>query len=300
MRIDDFTILKRIVRPTKMYNLYHFRSITGFTLDSRTLKKGQAFVALKGTNYDGHDFIRHAVRRGASAIVAQHDIADRPKVPFFLVEDSYQALGEIASYIRRKKKPFIYGITGSVGKTTTKEMLHFLLKDNYSILKNHKTDNNILGVAKTIFALGDEKIMILELGTNQLGEICTLAKIARPDVGIITSIKPVHLEGLKDLRGVFKEKTCLLKVNPRIKAVLNRGDSYLKKIRSGKKILWFGKDKQCDLYGRLIRRDLKNVTFLIQDKFELIFPRQFEWFIDNALAALLGASLYGLSIESLV
>lgn len=300
MLISEFKLLERIVKPIKIFNRYYFKPVKGFSFDSRSIKKGQAFIALRGKHHDGHQFIRQAVKRGAALVIAQNDIPNKPKIPFFIVPNSFDALKNIATYIRKRKDPFVYGITGSVGKTTTKDMLSFLLEGKCKALKNIKTENNILGVSKTIFSLKDENVLILELGTNNPGEIKTLAQITLPDVGIITFIKPVHLEGLKSMKSIFEEKIDLLKVNPAIKAVLNKDDRYLRKVNFCKEIWWFGKTKDCNLYARRIGRENKSSIFMINDRFKLRLPFQFESFIVNALAAMSGAHLFGLSIKDLV
>jgi UDP-N-acetylmuramoyl-tripeptide--D-alanyl-D-alanine ligase len=300
MKITDFSILVKLVKPIKIFNLYYFKPITGFCYDSRKIKRGQAFIAVVGQNCDGHDFINQAIKQGARLIIAQRDIFPRPKVPYFVVSDTYQALAVLARYVRKLKNPFVYAITGSVGKTTTKEMLSFLLKNKISIVKNYKTENNILGVSKTIFSLKKEKILILELGTNAPGEIQTLAQIVDADVGIITFIKPVHLQGLKSLQGIFKEKTALLKVNKKIKAVLNHDDQALAKINFCSKIYWLGRKNSNDIYARLLNADTKKSEFLVCDKYKLTLNTPFDGFIYNALAALQAARLYGLTLDSLV
>lgn len=300
MIISDFKVLERILKPEKMYNLYHFKPLKGFSLDSRSIAGGEAFVAIKGKHHDGHSFIKKAAAKGAGLIVASEYTAVKPKVPFFVVRDSYQALKSMAAYVRRKKNPFVFGITGSLGKTTTKEMLSFLLGPHFKVLKNKGTENNLLGVAKTCFSLRDEEVMILELGTSIKGEIESLAEIAAPDVGIITFVKPVHLEGLGSLKGVFDEKASLLKANPGMKAILNRDDPYLSKIRRSNKIYWFGKEKNNHLFVRLIGRHGGVSTFLIQDKYELSLPSYCEGFISNALAAILGAKILGLPLKESV
>ncbi|MFA6281723.1 MAG: UDP-N-acetylmuramoyl-tripeptide--D-alanyl-D-alanine ligase [Candidatus Omnitrophota bacterium] len=300
MIINDFSKLERLLDPYKIYNLFHFAPITGFSIDSRAIKKGDAFIALKGKHSDGHDFIKDAIKNGASCIIAEREFGFKCKVPVFLIDDAYVTLAKVCRYIREKKNPVVYAISGSVGKTTTKEMLSYLLEKDFKVLKNYKTENNILGVAKTIFSLNDEKVLILELGTNHPGEISNLANIAYPDTGIITFVKPVHLEGLKSLQGVFKEKTDLLKVNSRIKAVLNRDDAYLRKVNFCKNIYWFGKNKKCDLYAKLLKSDINESVFLIQDKFKLRLSSGFPGFIYNALSAILAASFMKMPIQELV
>ena len=308
MIISDFKVLERILKPEKIYNLYHFKPVKGFSLDSRSMARGEAFVAIKGKYHDGHSFIKKAIAKGASFIVAEKYIATKPKVPFFIIKDSYQALKSIATYIRKKKNPFVFGITGSLGKTTTKEMLSFLLQPHYKVLKNKGTENNLLGLVKTCFLLRDQEIMIVELGTNAKGEIESLAGIAVPDVGIITLIKPVHLEGLGSLREVFDEKVSLFKANPKMKAILNRDDPYLAKVRRRGKIYWFGrrsrplgaKARNNHIFARLVNRCGGNSTFLIQDKYELYLPTYCEAFISNVLAAISAAKVLGFSLRELV
>jgi len=299
--ICDFKKLEKLIKPSWIYNIYHFTPIERFCIDSRLVRRRkEAFIAIKGKHKDGHSFIQEAVDRGTSLVIAEKYIPTKPKVPFFVVDDTYQALGRIASYIRKRKKPFVYGVTGSIGKTTTKEMLSFLLEPYYKVLKNKETENNILGLSKTLFSLEDEKVAVLELGTNQKGEIESLARICIPDAGIITSIKPVHLEGLKTLSGIRDEKLSLFSVNSKMKAILNHDDPYLAKAKLKNKTFWFGEQKTNFISGRLIRREEGESVFLIQEKYELRLPTYREHFIDNALAAITSASLLNLAVPGLV
>ena len=300
MKISDFKLLERVIKPYRMLNMYHFRSVWGFSIDSRTIKKGQAYIAIKGIHHDGHDFIEQAVKRGATFIVAQRYVAVTPKVPFFIVEDTYLALGSICRFIRKSKKIFVYAITGSVGKSTTKEMLSFILEPYRKIIKSRRTENNILGVAKTILSLRGEDTMVLELGTNKQGEISHLADICMPDVGIVTFIKPSHLQGLVSLKGVLDEKISFLKNNRRIKPVLNRDDTYLKKANISQKIYWVGKDKNNIIYAKKIKQDLQKTTFLINGRYDLNLPFFQEHFITNALLAIAAARLLKIPLSKLI
>jgi UDP-N-acetylmuramoyl-tripeptide--D-alanyl-D-alanine ligase len=299
MLISDFSKLEELLDPVKIYNLYNFKPIDGFSIDSRTVKKGQAFIAVKGKLRDGHDFIKEAVKNGASCIISQKKKKFSCNVPFYVVDDTYKALKDICRFVREEKNPIVYAITGSVGKTTAKEMLAFLLKDYYKVLKNYKTENNIFGIAKTIFSLRNEKILILELGTNNPGEIKELSEVARPDIGIFTFIKPVHLKGLKSLNGIFREKFSMVKSNPSMKILLNRDDDYLGRVSSGKRVYWFGQGAGCHLGARLVKSDTMRSDFVIKDKFKFTMQSGFDGFVYNALAALLGASLMRLPIEKL-
>ncbi len=300
MLIEDFKTLEKIVRPKEVYGCNDFRGLSGFSLDSRRLKEGEAFVAIKGKFCDGHDFIKEALNKGAACIICERYSASGAKVPYLVVEDSYKALIAIASYIREKKKPFVYAITGSIGKTTTKEMLYFLLKGYTKVLKNEKTENNLLGVVKTIFSLRDQETVIAELGTNHPGEIKVLSGILKPDVGVITFIKPVHLEGLGSLEGILREKLSLRLSNPAMKLVLNRDDAYLRKVKDERKVYWFGSKSNNQLFARCIAKDSQNCRFRLQDVDELAIPAYSEGFITNILAAVLSAHLYGIPLKELI
>jgi len=300
MLISEFKIIEELLEPLKVYNLSKFKAVKGFSIDSRTIKEGQAFIAIKGKHQNGHKFIRQAANKGAGAVISQERIPDKIKVPFFTVKDTYQSLQAAAAYIRREKNPIVCAVTGSLGKTTTKEMLSFLLKPRFETLKNKKTENNLLGLAKTIFSLEDEKAAVLELGTNFKGEIELLSRISKPDVGVITFIKPAHLQGLGDLKGILDEKMSIFKANSRMKAVLNRDDPLLAKARGPEKTYFFGKAKNNNISGRLLKRKGTISVFLIQDKYRLSLPFYMEGFITNYLAAISAAHVLGIRVKDSV
>lgn len=294
MKIVSFQSIVRIIKPIKIYNLYYFRPVQGFSLDSRSIQRGEAFIALEGKHKDGHDFIPEAVKRGASLIIATKFINSEIKVPLFIVEDSYLALKKIISFLRRKyRKATVIAITGSLGKTTTKEILSFLLEPYRRVLKNKGTENNILGVAKTIFAYRGQDLIIFELGTNQKGELSSLAEIIKPDIGIITCIYPAHLKGLGDIRQVAQEKLSIFKNNCKTKAILNADTPLLKEARLKDEVYWFGKSKKNNIYYRLLRRRNNKAYFKILGCYSLVLPIYLEYYIGNYLAALLAAGILG-------
>ena len=202
-------------------------------------------------------------------------------------------------HVRKVKKPFVYAITGSVGKTTTKEMLSFLLEKRFKVLKNTKTENNILGVAKTILSLRNQEVVVLELGTNAPGEIKRLAQMCMPDVGIITFIKPVHLERLKSLKGIREEKAALLKSNPKMRAILNGDDPLLRRVNHNKHTYWFGRERGNDLWAKTLSLGHKDCHFIVKNKFKLTLHIPFDGFIYNALAAILAAKVAKISLKEL-
>jgi UDP-N-acetylmuramoyl-tripeptide--D-alanyl-D-alanine ligase len=293
----SFNHLIQLLNPVKILNQNCLRSLEGFSIDSRKIKDKEAFIALKGVFFDGHQFITEAVKRGASLVISEREecISDSD-VCSLIVEDTYLSLERIVRYLRNIKNPKTIAITGSVGKTTTKEMLAYLLERKFHILKNERSENNFLGVAKTLLNLKNQEILILELGTNSKGEIKRLASIAQPDVGVITFIKPVHLEGLSTLKEIFEEKISLLESREDIVGVLNRDDLFLRKIRSERNIYWFGKTKTSHLYARLIDTNQQGSLFLINDKFKLRLKTPAPFFIYSALGAILTATLVGLDL----
>jgi len=187
--------------------------ISRVVINSREDCHGAVFVAIKGDNFDGHDFVGHAFDKGAVAAI----VSEKPKrsfsgQPLILVEDTVEALASLAAYHRKRLDIPVVGITGSCGKTTTKELLAASLAGTYRVAKPEKSFNNIIGVSLTILGTGREHdVLILELGTNAPGEIARLCEIGRPNIGIITNIGHAHLEKLGSIEGVKKEKAAILK-----------------------------------------------------------------------------------------
>lgn len=185
--------------------------------DSRKVMSGSVFVALKGERFDGHAFLKNAVRRGAACLVVQKRPVLSPlkNVTVVQVRDTLGALGDLAHYRRNRVAPKVLAITGSNGKTTTKEMVAAILEHasieggplRGKVLKTEGNYNNLIGLPLTLLRLrGQEKVAVLELGTSRPGEIRRLTEIADPDIGLITSVAPAHLAGLSGLAGVAREK----------------------------------------------------------------------------------------------
>lgn len=184
-----------------------WRIITGVSTDSRTIKAGQLFVALKGERFDGHDFIDKAVADGAAAILAGEDVFCGNDVPVIKVQDTLQALKALAAYYRKLFHLTVVAVTGSTGKTTTKEFIYSVLSQKYSVLKNHGNLNNQIGLPLTIFNIDSRhQYAVLEMGMSEFGEIHDLADIARPHIGIITNIGVSHIEKLGSRENILKAK----------------------------------------------------------------------------------------------
>jgi UDP-N-acetylmuramoyl-tripeptide--D-alanyl-D-alanine ligase len=212
--------------------------------DSTKVKQGSVFVALKGERHDGHDFIAQAVKRGAACVIAHRPVKKNIGKPAVVrVSDTLRALGDLAHYRRVRLSPKVLAITGSNGKTTTKEMVACILEEasldgeplRGRVLKTEGNFNNLVGLPLTLLRLRQrDKVAVVELGTNHPGEIQRLAAIAAPDAGIITSVAAAHLEGLNSLAGVAREKGALYRnVRPGGAIAVNLDDPWVVRLARG-------------------------------------------------------------------
>ena len=188
-----------------LYNI--FRDAVGVSTDSRTLQSGQLFFALSGPNFNGNQFAKQALNKGAIAVVVDEDVSisdDR----VIRVENTLRSLQTLATEHRKKLGTTIIALTGSNGKTTTKELIHSVLSTTYTTVATQGNLNNHIGVPLTLLSLQkDTEIGVVEMGANHLGEIAVLANIAQPDFGLITNFGKAHLEGFGSLEGVVKAKS---------------------------------------------------------------------------------------------
>ena len=186
-------------------------ALTGIATDTRTIRQGDVFVALRGEKYDAHDFLERAVQAGAKAlVVSRADTARSLGVPVFEVPDTLVALGQLGQYRRRAWQGTVLGITGTNGKTSTKELVRAALGATRTVHATAGNLNNRIGVPLTLLALPeDAELAVIEMGTSEPGEIATLRAIAEPDIAIISSVAEGHLEGLGDLAGVLAEKSSI-------------------------------------------------------------------------------------------
>ncbi|MFC1592453.1 UDP-N-acetylmuramoyl-tripeptide--D-alanyl-D-alanine ligase [Candidatus Omnitrophota bacterium] len=282
--------------------------ISGVSIDSRTIKRGELFIAINGRNFNGHNFIQQAVKKGAAVVIMQprgHRLKIRPKVACIEVPDTSRALGDLARFHRQRFEIPVVAVTGSCGKTTVKEMIAQVLSEGARVLKNPGTQNNNIGVPLALLKLqASHDIAVLELGTNHFGEIDYLAKIAQPNIGVITNIAPVHLDNFKNLEGVYKEKLSLLaNLKPPRIAVLNADDARLKKV-SGKKLIpvTYGTRKDCDfsVSGLKLKFDSKGkMGFLVNAFRRLQLNTIGPVNIYNALAAVAVARIFGQTYHSI-
>ena len=210
----------------KIYNNKNI-NIKNIKIDSNQITEGDLFIAIIGQNKDGHDYIESAIKNGASAVITSKEIPNQ--IPYIKVADVTIALGQIASYIKEVSHTKLIAITGSTGKTTTKELVYSLLKNKYSVLKTDKNQNNHIGVPLTLLKIKNEDFCIVEMGMNHLGEISYLSKLAKPDLAVITNIGSSHIGNLGSKENILKAK---LEIKDGLKGdlIVSGDDSYLNKI----------------------------------------------------------------------
>ena len=276
------------------------RRFNGVSIDSRTLKRGNVFVAIRGKNLDGHRFIAPAVRKGASLLVVSEKISGAANLPVILVKDTTAALGQIAGAYRKSFDIPVIAITGSAGKTTTKDMIAAVLGAKFKVLKNVRTLNNQYGVSLTVLGLKpSHDALVIELGTSNPGEIQRLAAIAQPTVAILTNIGESHLKGLKNRSGVYKEKSAIFRgIGAKGHVIFNNDDPYLRKIRGEKKrpgILTCGIERKSDLQARQIRVKNNRKTCFHVNGHGFILNTPAPYYVYNALAAIACGRLFGVS-----
>lgn len=283
--------------------------IFGVSIDTRTLQTGNLYIAIEGKNFDGHDFVDSAKDAGAVAVLTHKKlITDLPQI---LVENTHSTLGELAKMWREKMPAQIVGVTGSNGKTTTKEMLAAIFSVNNSVLFTQGNLNNDIGVPLTLLKLSPEnRFAVIEMGANHVGEIAYTSNLAKPDVVIITNVGAAHLEGFGDLNGVAKTKGEIIEtLNSNGVSVLNRDDVYFdywQNLAGEKKIRSFGLHENADVRAENIAVKIENHQFITH--FDLIFANEKininlllagNHNVLNALAATAATLALGISLEQI-
>ena len=246
----DFS-LKEICEAAggKLYNAQEDLLIKGITTDSRKAEEGVVFVALRGENFDGHSFAKKAVEDGALCVVSEQDFEG---IPYIKVKDTRRCLMEIARAVRIKSGIKVVGITGSVGKTTTKDMVSSVLAQGFNVHKTQGNFNNDIGLPLTVFDIEKSHNMaVLEMGMNQFGEISRLSYGGVPDVAVITNVGVSHIENLGSREGILKAKSEIFDfMDEDAFAVLNADDDMLITLKGKRKnIIWYGIDNKEDIYA---------------------------------------------------
>jgi len=291
-----------------IYNPDVFKPISTVQIDSRQIKKGSLFIAIKGEKFDGHDFVKDAVKKGAGAVLINKKHFKKftsLDLPIITVDDTIVAFGKLANVWRNKLNAKVVSITGSNGKTTTKEMVATLLSEKFNVVKTEANNNNHIGVPLTIFS-ADEKcdVLVLEQGTNHIGEIPYSAKISEPDIALITNIGESHVEFLKNKETIYKEKSALFDAAAKRGGIIlaNTDDPVIKKnIKKYSSVVTYGFKGNPFIKGKIL-----GFTEYGQTKFSLrginesiILPLYGESNAKNFLAAVTVAKLLGLTWDEI-
>jgi len=285
----------------------------GVSTDSRTVAEGDLFIALKGPRFDGHHYALEALGKKAGGVLIEEDkVGDirwngnRSKA-VIAVKDTLSALGDIARDWRRKQGIPVVALTGSNGKTTTKEMIAACLETTFPVLKTKGNLNNLIGVPLTLLTLTEnERVAVLEMGMNVPGEIRRLTEIAEPDVGLITNIQKVHLEGLGSLERLKEEKGELFRRMRRDGTILvNQDDPGVMELAShypGQKIT-FGTEHPAEVMAKEIRlggEGRTSFTLILEGEAMAIhLPLLGRHFVPDALAAVATACLFGVEVQQI-
>lgn len=287
--------------------------VAGIALDSRKIEKDWVFVATVGEKVDGHSFISQVFEKQAACVICEK-APEHSAGPYILVDSSFQALKDIAKYYRGKLDATVVGITGSVGKTSTKEMIASVLSVKYKVQKTAGNFNNEVGLPLTVFSVGEEhEIAVLEMGISDFGEMQRLGAIAKPDIMVITNIGQCHLENLKTRDGILKAKTEVFdEMDASAKVVLNGDDDKLSTVLevNGNTPYFFSKEggksiggKAVEIYASDIRNlGLKGTACRIHigvESVEVTIPLPGDHMVWNALAAANVGHLLGLTLEEI-
>jgi UDP-N-acetylmuramoyl-tripeptide--D-alanyl-D-alanine ligase len=289
------------------------KTVCGLSIDTRKIQKNELFIPLIGKRRDGHDFIEDAVRSGAAAIIVSQwrdeQFAQYKNLCVIKVRDTLQALHDLARYYISKFNIPIIAVTGSTGKTTTKEMIYSVLSKKYKVLKNEGNFNNHIGLPLTVFQLKPEhEIAIFEMGMSGFGEIDKLASIVRPNIGVITNIGLSHIEHLQSQQNIFKAKMEITNYFKNTDCLIVNGDdphlAALKNSHTDYSIYFIGLSKPCDYQG--IHIDDQEVT---KTTFEVVLNKKVYQFIlkvpgrhniYNALCAISVGRMLGVEPELMV
>lgn len=281
--------------------------IKNITTDSRNVKEGDLFIPIEGENFDGHDFINHCFESGAVCSFSMKNICIPKEKCIILVDNTLKALKTLAEYYLSLFDICVVGITGSVGKTTTKDMIAAVLEQKYNVLKTQGNFNNEIGLPLTVFNIEPyHTAAVLEMGMNQFGEIRNLSRIAKPNIAVITNVGVSHIENLGSREGILKAKSEIFEfVKHNGKAVLNADNDMLITLKDKLDIdiLWFGIKNKLGIFADNIVSDgLDGVSCNIHTQngsFCVNIPIPGEHMVYNALTSASVGVLMGLSNDEI-
>jgi UDP-N-acetylmuramoyl-tripeptide--D-alanyl-D-alanine ligase len=276
--------------------------VTGWSVDSRTIRPGDLFFALRGPTHDGHAYVAEVLRKGAAGAVVDREVATGAKPVLRVVEDSLIALQTVASAARREWAGQVVGVTGSAGKTTTKDVIAEMLAEGFKTAKTEGNLNNHVGLPLSLLRMDDQaRIAVLEMGMNHAGEIRALAGIARPNVGVITNVGPAHIENFESMEGIAAAKRELIEALPAHgTAVLNADDPRVAAfagVHPGP-VVTYGESEHAQVRAEDVRISEEGVAFRVRGiPFESRLTGRHN--VSNLLAGIAVAGVYGIPPDRL-
>lgn len=272
-------------------------SLENFTTNSKEVKEGDIFVGIKGETIDGSKFYNDALEKGAKGVIINKGfVTDTYEDKFIIeVEDTIDALQKIASYKRSKLNIPVVAITGSVGKTSTKDMISSVIETKYTVCKTKGNFNNHIGLPLTILSLKDEEVLVVEMGMNHLGEISTLSKIAKPTIGVITNVGTAHIGNLGSRENILKAKLEILDGMDNGKLVINNDNDMLHNANNG--YITIGINNDSDYMAKDI--EYGEVTRFKYNDEEITVKVGGEAFVYNALMAIAVGTILNIDINDI-
>jgi UDP-N-acetylmuramoyl-tripeptide--D-alanyl-D-alanine ligase len=272
------------------------RPLTRVSTDTRTVSSGDLFVALKGEKFDAHDFVKDAVAKGAAAVVVSRPIADLG-VPVLEVPDTLAALGALGRYRRRAWNGPVVAVAGSNGKTSTKELIRAALASRLAVHYTTGNLNNLVGVPLTLLAIPDDaQVAVVEMGTNQPGEVAALRQVIEPTIAVITSVGEEHLEGLGDVAGVLREELAVTDGVPVVVTPASQPEIGAGARGRAKRVVEAGLDGG-DLRATAWRVEPTGTGAMTVDALPIRIPLRGAHNLRNAMLALAVAREMGVSLE---
>jgi len=280
-------------------------TVTTICTDSRALKAGDLFLALRGANFDGHKFVAEAATRGAVGVVVSEEVGDLPAhFAVIRVADTLDALQQIAANYRHAMSAQVVCVTGSNGKTSTKDLISAVLRERFQVTKTEGNFNNHIGLPLTMLRLrAGDRVGVFEIGTNHHGEIAALAALAQPDVGVITNVGVAHIEHLGSREGIAKEKGMLAEaLQPSGTIVLSADDEFTPAIAARTKadVLRCGLSEGADIRATDLRQDFAGMKFRLHAfgrSVDAQLPVPGEHMVHNATLAVGVGHVFGMTLE---
>lgn len=281
--------------------------VNGVSTDTRTIEPGMLFVAVRGESFDGNDFIGRAAEKGAAAAISDRESgAEGQAIPVILVEDSRAAQLALARHYRDRFPMKLVGVTGSVGKTSTKDMVYAVLSAAFQTLKTEGNFNNDIGLPRTLFRLNDSYgAAVIEMGMSDLGEISVLSKAAAPDICIITNIGWCHIENLRTRENILKAKLEILDgASADAPLIINGDDEFLSRVSiPGRRIVRYGTSDGCDIRAEDIRQTDGSQEFTLiwnGKRYPARLPAAGAHHVMNAMAAFAAGIECGMAAEDII